>query len=112
MQKKQRRNGFSIAYAVPLFKHAWREESVVSKRTEMEGRLLDTLETQAGRLCNIEALLDILLDSDIFAEGVCKEAKPAQRLQAVRMLESIADLARFYHHDAMRIVQTHYHPDG
>ncbi|MBQ7887084.1 MAG: hypothetical protein IJ313_09355 [Clostridia bacterium] len=84
----------------------------MKEMTKGERELLCALETQADRMNNIRAILDILDDWDPFSdEHIREEARPARRMCAIRMLESTAHLAQFYHDDAMRVVDSYYHAD-
>lgn len=73
--------------------------------TQEERTLLDALETQAARMENIQALLEIMMDWDVYAdESLPLEARRRRRRLALSMLESMAHLAKLYHDDAMCLV--------
>lgn len=70
--------------------------------TQEERTLLDALETQAARMENIQALLEI---RDVYAdESLPLEARRRRHRLALSMLESMAHLAKLYHDDAMCLV--------
>ena len=81
----------------------------MNKRSETERKLLDALETCAARLGSIEAMIRILTDWDIYAdEGVSAQARSERRRHVDLMMESMADLARHYHDEAMSAVTAAY----
>lgn len=78
-----------------------------------EQTLLDALETQAARMENIRAMLEIMSDWDVYAdESLREDARHRRRMLALGMLEGIAHLAQFYHDDAMRIAAGYARKDG
>ena len=84
----------------------------MKEMTTGEKELLFALETHADRMNNIRAMLEILDDWEPFSdEHIREDARPGRRMRAVRMIESAAHLAQFYHDDAMRIVGSYYHAD-
>lgn len=96
----QERLQYSIAH--PAFQACPKEENDV---TQKEQTLLDALETQAARMENIRAMLEILVDWDVYAdETLPPEARRRRRRLALSMMESMAHLAQLYHDEAMRLV--------
>ena len=82
----------------------------MSRWTQTERMLLESLETQAARMKGIGAMIEILTDWGIYEEdSVCDAARRERRQQAGAMLEG---MARHYHDEAMRMVEAAYQGDG
>lgn len=95
----QERIQYSIAR--PAFQACPRGEDDMTQKEQM---LLDALETQAARMENIRALLEIMTDWDVFAdENLPREARRRRHRLALSMIESMAHLAQLYHDEAMRL---------
>lgn len=81
----------------------------MSKLTQEERRLLDTLELCASRMETIQAMLEILSDWGPFYEDCFTEdVRRRRRVYTALMLEGVANLAAYYHEETMAIVERYY----
>lgn len=78
--------------------------------TENERTLLNSLELHAARMRHMQAVLEMLEEDVSGREPGCEEM--SGRLRVVRVLESAAHLAAYYHDEAMRVVDTYYGHQG
>ena len=81
----------------------------MSKLTQEERRLLDTLELHASRMESIRAMLEILNDWNPFHDnGLKEDVRQERRMRAMLMLEGMGHLTAYYHDEAMTVVKRYY----
>ena len=97
----------------PTFQACPKEVNDMKQMTQEERRMLEAFELHASRMNNIQAVLDLLIDSCPYEqEELAGKAAQELRLRAVRVMESISHLAQFYHDEAMCIVNSYYHSNS